>query len=240
MPDDTAVLSSTPRDAERSRAEIEMMMMKHLRVQVAITVTDNRRTMLSAARRDGMLHVRMHHMFLWADDETVRAMSTYFVRRTAKANRIVGEFISANNHRIRDGRLRRAKLRTAGAHHDLHAMHAELNAKWFEGAVTAPITWGKPSTSKRRYKRSIRLGTYSESEHLIRIHPALDQDWVPDYVITTVIFHEMLHAVMPAVHHGSKKVFHTREFRKRERAFPDYARATEWENKNLARLLKNK
>ena len=96
---------------------------------------------------------------------------------------------------------------------------------------------GRPCSSRRR---SIRFGSYSAQENVIRIHPLLDQDFVPQYFIRYIVFHEMLHAFLGAHESSSgRRRVHTREFRRRERAYPDYARAVEWESKesNLRRLL---
>ncbi|MCA9601505.1 MAG: hypothetical protein KC417_05760, partial [Myxococcales bacterium] len=155
--------------------------------------------------------------------------------RTSRAARVLDAFIATHSDAIRV-RARTVTLRHRGTHHDLALMFHELNEAWFESKVDARITWGAVPAKKRR--RSIRLGTYAEREHLIRIHPALDQAWVPDYVVRTVVHHEMLHAALPAVIVGDRKIFHTREFRRRERAFPEFERATAWEDANIDRLLR--
>jgi len=67
----------------------------------------------------------------------------------------------------------------------------------------------------------------------------LDQASVPEWFVRFVLFHELLHAVHPPergtdnrwVHHGSL-------FRRRERTYVDYARAIEWERRNLRTLIK--
>ena len=47
-------------------------------------------------------------------------------------------------------------------------------------------------------RRSIKLGSYSATERLIRVHPALDRPWVPRYFVSYIVYHEMLHHVIPS------------------------------------------
>ena len=218
----------------RSRGELEVALSLRASQPVRVTLTNNGRVMVSARRQSGALEVRLHHMFTRADEETLDAVAQYFRRRTAKARQVLDRFIERHDGAI-ERSARRVAIRTQGAHHDLRAMFDALNTAWFGGAVDARLTWGIAPVRPRR--RSIRLGTYAVREHLIRIHPALDAAWVPDYVVRNVLFHEMLHAVMPAVRVGDRRVFHTKEFRARERAFPDYARAVAWEGEHLPKLL---
>src|SRR5262249_55056710 len=129
-------------------------------------------------------------------------------------------------------------LSTQGQTHDLLELFRKLNEKHFGGAVDALITWGKRS-SVRKPRRTIKLGSYSAIERLIRVHPSLDRPWVPRYFISSVIFHEMLHHVIPSSQGGCRRMLHPPEFRERERAFRDHERALAWEKAHIARLLRS-
>ena len=87
-------------------------------------------------------------------------------------------------------------------------------------------------------RRAIKLGTYSATERLIRIHPVLDKPWVPRYFVCFVIYHEMLHHVMPTTVVGGRRVLHPPLFQARERFFRDFERAMAWERAHLHRLLR--
>ena len=89
-----------------------------------------------------------------------------------------------------------------------------------------------------RGRRSIRLGTYTHDLELVRIHPALDRESVPRFFVEFVVFHELLHHVVPARRSGGRIDYHPPEFRARERTHPDYARAIRWEAENLEALLR--
>ena len=115
----------------------------------------------------------------------------------------------------------------------------EVNRAEFDSSIDAPITWGRLPTVRRR--RSIRLGSYSADDHLIRIHPHLDQAFVPEYFVRYIVFHEMLHAHL-GIETGptGRRRIHTREFNVRERAYADFARAVAWQDDpaNLNRMLR--
>lgn len=211
-----------------------------LREPVELVVTDNRRTMISSQYRAGVWHLRLHHMFVEADDTTVRALARYITRNDRRAGAHLDAYIRDNEHRIRKGRRPVVRVHTRGRHHDLKSIFDQLNERHFGGSVNnVRVTWGRrPPARGRRRRRSIRFGTYVAEDRLIRIHPFLDQEWVPRYFVAYVVFHEMLHHVVPAPIRNGRQCFHGAEFRSLERAYPDYERALAWERTNLPRLLR--
>ncbi|HTT72399.1 MAG TPA: hypothetical protein VMG32_14330, partial [Anaeromyxobacteraceae bacterium] len=86
-------------------------------------------------------------------------------------------------------------------------------------------------------RRTLKTGVYVQEARLIRIHPALDRVEVPAMYVAAVVFHEMLHQAVPAVEVNGRRIVHGREFRRRERAYPDCERAKRWEEDHLALLL---
>lgn len=222
------------------RARLQKRIRRALATPADLVVTDNRRTMISTKRRGRRLEVRLHHMFLDAPDEIVEELLVYLAEGDARSSRRIGEYIENNRHRIKE-RARRILLRTQGEHHDLHELMDEVVDRWIpEGVKGAKITWGKRPGKRRGRgrRRSIRLGTYTHDQKLVRIHPALDQAFVPRYFVSFVVFHELLHHVVPARQVGGRLDHHPPEFKERERAHPDYARSLAWEEKNLDRLLR--
>lgn len=206
---------------------------------VRLVITDNRSTMLSARPKDGRLEVRLHHMFLTADENILQSVGDYLSESCAHAGAAIDRFIEENRSRFIAAGRPQSGLRTAGRHHDLRAIVDDLARRHFGGRVDVRITWGKNVRPKRR-QRSLQLGTYLPEERLIRIHPVLDQPWVPRFFVEAVVFHEMLHHAMPAVVRGGRSHYHTSAFRKRERSF-EYHRASEqWQEENLWRLLRRK
>ncbi len=204
---------------------------------VQLAVTDNLRRMVSHTRVRGTRRVRIHMMFLGAPERVRQALVEYIVRGDRRASGVLGDFIQANSHKIRASRPVTGPLRTRGASHDLGEVLASVNAQYFGGNVgDVLVTWGRRTQPRADARVSIKLGSYSATERLIRVHPALDRDWVPRYFVSYIVFHELLHHVIPAVP-GS---LHPPELLRREREFRQYERAIGWEQKNIARLLRAK
>lgn len=201
---------------------------------VRLVLTNNRSTMLSYREADGAIDLRMHRFFLNAGLRELEATVRYLSEGDREAGATVDAFIQDQLEQVRPAPR---KLRSEGRFHDLGAILADLNARFFHGRCDVSITWGLPGTRRRR--RSIQLGSYSSHERLIRVHPSLDQAFVPHTYVSWVVFHEMLHEVF-GVERGSgrgRRKLHPPEFNVLEETFPGYAECKEWERENLPRLL---
>ena len=207
--------------------------------RVRLTVHDNRSTMLSYQRRESGVKVRLHHMFLDAPEDVVRAIADFACGRLIPAarRRSAGARIDAyvKEHRRRIGEPRADRVNPRGEVHDLQAIFDRLNAEHFEGRIDARIGWGAVRGMRRR--RTIKTGVYVEAARLIRIHAHLDRPEVPEFYVAMVVFHEMLHQAVPARERYGRRVVHGPDFRSRERAYPDYERARLWEERHLGMLL---
>ena len=164
---------------------------------VALAITDNIQTMVSYARRDGAVSLRLHHMFLSAPPKVVDALTGY-LEGDARASRTVDDFIEAHRYLIRrlPPRVRQQRLRIEprGHRYDLQKIFDDLNRRFFRGEVKATVSWATAPRT-RGPRGSIKLGSYSEETRIIRIHPVLDHPVVPRYFAEYVVFHEMLHVV---------------------------------------------
>jgi hypothetical protein len=208
---------------------------------VQLAVTDNRRRMVVQTRVRGTLRVRLHMMFLDAPERVKEALVRYIARGDRGASQIVGEYIESNSFRIRAERQITQPLRTMGKVHDLDAILHRIDQRYFGGALgDVQVTWGRKTAPRGESRTSIKLGTYSATERLVRIHPVLDQRWVPRYFLAYITYHELLHHVIPPVKVGRFTLLHPPEFLRRERAYPQYLRAIDWENRHLDRLLRSK
>lgn len=240
LPFDTGVHHEPHEVRERLRASLEQRLSLAVNGPVSLTITDNRRTMVSFRHRGNVRDVRLHHMFLDAPAPVIEALGRYLLRNDRFASRLIDRYIAANQFRIRPPEPSRpVHLQPKGAVYDLEEIQRDLSARYFDGQVAVDITWGRPSVSRRRRRarRTIRMGTYFIDERLIRIHPILDQPFVPRYFVEWVVYHEMLHHVIPMPVINGRRVYHSKEFRARERLFHDYERARAWERKNLHRLI---
>lgn len=223
---------------EGARQTLERRLRAAFPGPVVFAVTDNFHSMVSYDRRGGTLRARVHMMFLDAPPQIQEALVHYIANGDKKASRAVGQYIDANGHRIRASRPVLTPLATKGQHHDLLAIFHEVNAKYFGGTVDALITWGR-AQRHREPRITIKLGSYSAVERLIRIHPSLDRVWVPRYFVQFIVYHEMLHHVIPASRAAGRGVLHPVEFRQREQQFRHYERAVTWERAHIGRLLRS-
>jgi hypothetical protein len=241
-----------PGELVTAQDSLERRIRAHLsRGRVQVTLTDNRYTMISVRRiaakeargvsgrgAERRYEVRLHHMFADADPVITRALAHYIAENDAAASRILGDFIDANAGHVR-GRARRTPTQvifTAGEHHDLRAIFDELNTRYFDNKIDAAITWGA-RTGRPRRRNSIKMGSYSVEDRLIRIHRSLDREFVPRFFVAWIVFHEMLHQVHDIRVKNGRREFHSKEFLADEAAFECYEQAKIWERHHLDALL---
>jgi predicted metal-dependent hydrolase len=225
-------------DADRVAVALSLYLPPGKTLELALT--NNHYSMISVRRKSDGYRLRLHQMFVDAEPRVVRALARYVVHNDRRASTLLGEYIEANQHIIRqqERKPRAMTMRTAGRHHDLQAIYDRLNAQMFRGSLEARITWG-PGGGKGKRRRSIKMGSFAVEDRLIRIHPSLDQDNVPDYFVSWIVFHEMLHGKHEVIRTNGRRRFHTQEFLDEEKTFPDYERACAWEKANLDRLLRS-
>ena len=233
---------TSPGHDEATRQYLERRISAHLDAgRLALGITDNRFTMISVRRDRGPVYrVRLHHMFVTAPPVVTRALARYIACNEAQASRFLSRYIEENQHAIRRLTRRRAPaltLETKGEVHDLQDVFEELNRMYFEEKIEALITWGARGGRRRRRRTSIKMGSYSVEDRLIRIHPALDRRFVPRYFLEWIVYHEMLHQVHDIPVIGGRRQFHTPEFMAQESNYEHYERARDWERRNLDRIL---
>jgi hypothetical protein len=220
---------------------LERRIRAHLsRGKVTVVLTDNRYTMISVRRnpKEKRYEVRLHHMFADADPVITRALARYIGDNDAEASRVLGDFIDQNSGYVK-GRARRQPTQviyTAGEYHDLRTIFEELNARYFENKIDAAITWGQ-RTGRVRRRNSIKMGSYSVEDRLIRIHRSLDRAFVPRFFISWIVFHEMLHQVHDIRVKNGRREFHSKEFLADEAMYEHFDQAKNWERRHLDALL---
>lgn len=225
-------------DQENRRAELQSRLGAYLRNgRARVVLTDNVYSMVTIKRGDGVSTFRVHHMFADAPARVVRALAQYADLQSRDAATLLRDYIDANDDRVRrNDSPRPIMVDVEGRHHNLQEIFDRLNAAYFDGAIRARITWGA-RTKRKRSRDSIKLGSYTVEDELIRIHPVLDASDVPAFFVEWVVYHEMLHEVhdMPIV--DGRRVYHTAEFRRAEAQFERYAEAVMWERTHLVKLL---
>ena len=210
-----------------------------LKKPVNLTITDNRRSIITAKWIDNAYHIRLHHMFLEANDEILEALAKLIMGRPKIASKKINVFIRENEGKIRKSPVSRIKRNnnffSKGKYFDLQEIYEELNLKYFDNQVDCKITWG----NRRRLKRqkSVRLGSYSYLNRTIRIHPSLDRSFVPGYVVHDIVYHEMLHASLGVKSENGRNYSHHKRFRELEKRYSHRKLAEKWIKQNHNRFI---
>lgn len=206
---------------------------------VVVSINDNRHSIISHHVQSGVLYARVHHMFLDAPPDVMDALAAYLTDGDPEADDVVGSYIERMGARLAKRKPDHSPYPVKGDSHDLTEIYDSLNNRYFNGNCHALIAWGRYRPRKKgQPRKTLRLGNYFPHDQLIRIHPVLDQPWVPRYFISSVVYHEMLHHELQWVD-SNRRCLHPPEFVERERQFHWYARAAAWEQKNLNRLLRS-
>jgi hypothetical protein len=194
--------------------------------KISLTLTDNSASMISVRQKEDCISVRLHRIFLQADEALIGEIALFIRGRKGKTP-LIRAFINQQSAAIGKAEPRRLIPVLKGKHHDLGILAESVNNEYFEGKITASVTWG---TKRRgRYVRKRTLGSYSSSTNMIRINPVLDRRSVPSYFIRFVIYHEMLHAEIRCEEKTGRRSIHSAEFREREKMFREYRQALSWE-----------
>lgn len=204
---------------------------------VVLSVTDNRNSMIVHEVRNNVMYIRLHHMFLDATPNVVNELIRYLILNEPSS--VVDQYIADHLDRKAPRGPESSPYDVRGNHHDLVEIYNTLNARYFNEEVQASIVWGRYAPRKQgQPRRTIRLGHYYQEDKLIRIHPVLDNAWVPRYFITDVIHHEMLHQVFAWDESAARRCIHPPEFVEREKLYKWHSRAVAWQERNLGRLLR--
>lgn len=125
-------------------------------------------------------------------------------------------------------RMKRFVLCYSGKHYNLKEIYDKLNAQYFESKLDLNITWVGNRNSTPRVR--LMFGSYHREKKLIKIHRRLDQAHVPYYFISFVVYHEMLHHVLPPLKEkNQRRRIHHPAFIEKEKQFQEYALSQEFQ-----------
>lgn len=202
-------------------------------LKLKITINDNRTTMMSVRWNHDYTSVSLHRMFLKAPENVMDGLVYYLKRKSRVVPASIRAFIEMNARKLDHSHLiDKEKLNSKGQVYNLQKIFDDLNKQYFKNKLNLYLTWY--GRGQKKYARKyLALGLYHESAKLIKIHRMLDSPSVPFYVVSYVMYHEMLHAVCPS-YFDDKGIhrIHTKEFKEREVIFPNYDEAVVWIRKH--------
>lgn len=220
-----------------------------------LVLTDNKSTLLSSrVGRDAWLDVRLHWSFVDAPAPVLLAVARVALGVDLRRSRAALRAWVAEHRRSELPAILEEVVVAGprapetfvppvpGAHvHDLEAIRDEVSERYFGGRHRVAIGWSRVGRPRRRSRRrTIKLGSWSEDDRTVRIHPALDHPSVPRWVVESVVHHELLHAELDPVVRNGRRRLHTPEFRRREREFERHDDARRWIDRHLASLLRRR
>jgi hypothetical protein len=213
--------------------KLQEELQKNTGLKLKVTINDNRSTMMSVRWKHDYTIVSLHRMFLKAPENVMEGLACYLKEKKKVVPATIRAFIESNVKRLDYSHLvDKKKLCVLGTTYNLQEIYDSLNKEYFENQLNLSLTWyGREQ--KKRARKYLALGLYHESTKLVKIHRMLDSPSVPFYVVSYVMYHEMLHAVCPSYFdkRGIHKI-HTKEFKKREEQFPQFNEALEWIRNN--------
>ena len=218
-------------------SNLEKSLLRLVKRPIHLTITDNIHSMIHIRTCNSGYRIRLHHMFLEADAEVLRSLARFISGRNKKAPSLIRNFVASNHNKIRKApaKARKTIFRHNGRHFNLKELFEQVNREYFANKINCHITWG--ARRPVRKQNSIKLASYSDRTKIIRINPVLDRGYVPEYVVTGIIYHEMLHHYLGVECRNGRKMAHTKRFRHLEERFRDYHNLHAWKEKNLHRLL---
>lgn len=183
--------------------------------------------------REDIIHVKLSDILQDAPLEFHRVLADILIKKLYRkkvsqtAIEVYQNFIKQAEFRDKSLESRKTRGRkiltgSQGKHYDLDEFFVFLNEMYFENSIPkTTLTW----SSKDTYRI---LGHYDSAHHTISISKSLDDLRVPPYVVSYVVYHEMLHIKHPTKIINGRRYSHTAEFRRDEREFSDFAEAEEW------------
>lgn len=122
---------------------------------------------------------------------------------------------------------RKILLDQNSSYHDLKTIYNWVNTVYFEGKIDLPITWF--GSREKRVRTRFRFGSYNSRTQIVKVHRMLDHPNVPQYCVAFILYHEILHHVLPPIKisRGKRKIHH-RAFVLKEKEFQEYSLAKEF------------
>lgn len=230
-PEQTEFFSVSPRVTKKELEAVlaEPRSRRGPGVRPVVTMTRNRVSMVSVQfLPPNVAKVRLHEAFLDAPPDVLRALRDYLWTRRRASWGPVAAFARGIEDRSAPLGRPAAGPPVQSRVHDLAAIHADVNRRFFQGRVRCRVEWGRRRPRRRRRTgrgRSIRFGAWYPATRTVRVHPLLDDERVPRFFVEYIVFHELLHAVVPAEKSGGRRYDHSATYRRLERSFPHYDEA---------------
>lgn len=205
---------------------------KMFRKQIQVAL-ENNGYLYQVRANDDKVDIHIHAAFSGAPRPVIEALAAASMGIRKKVSTLMIQEYSRSDHfQTLEMRLKKAVTISTqhGTTHDLLESFQRVNQKYFNNKLDQPnMVWMPRATYKR-------MGSYQQKSDILAISPTLDNENVPVEVFDYVMYHELLHKMLPPREVNGRNYAHTAEFRHLERMYPDYANINTWMNEYLARI----
>jgi hypothetical protein len=209
---------------------VQRLLSRRSGMRCDLIINENHSNMLAVlGRGPDWARISIHRMFLEAPESVINAIARYVAACDKSAFSLIRAYITANVHRFNySHRVNPRLLEARGEVYNLQKIYDKINAEYFEDRLRLMITW-QNRLPKKNCSRIV-YGQYFQTLRLIKINRLLDDAYFPNYFVSFVVYHEMLHHAIPHYvdENGITKI-HSIEFKEREKQFKHYRKAKEWE-----------
>lgn len=206
--------------------------------KLQLKINDNISTMLSVRWESHCTKVSLHRMFLSAPNNVMNELACYLRGDHKSIAPTIKAFIEDNVKKLDYSHtIDPLSLPVQGTVYNLNELYNEINEEYFDNELNLLITW---FGSRRQNNRSrITFGLYHEPLKMIKINKLLDSPVFPKYVISYVIYHEMIHHICPSyIDQRGQTQIHTKAFKEREKQFKHFHLAQRWIKEHQQHLFK--
>lgn len=206
-------------------------------LKLKLKINDNRSTMLSVKWEPDCTKVSLHRIFLDAPRNVMEALACYLRQEDKNIAPSVKAFIEVNLQKLDYSHLLDLrKLYSQGNVYNLQKIYNDLNHEYFGGDLSLYITWFGKALQRNRSR--VTFGLYHDPLKLIKVNRMLDSPSYPDYLVSYVVYHEMVHHVCPVYFddNGLRRI-HSKEFKEKEAEFRYFDLAQNWIKENQAHFF---
>lgn len=221
-------------------SQIEKIIATLSKKKIELVIKDYASTLLKIEKKRKSLKLFLHKLFLTAPENILQAIVKYALETDLESLKLIKIF--ANDFFITSdvsSKIKKKNLIAEGDFYNLQDIYIRINERYFSNKLNLSITWFNPP----KYKRltTITLGNYDSRLKLIKINRILDDPNIPPYVVSSVIYHEILHYICsPKIDSKGRTCYHTKEFKEKEKLYPYFVLTKSWEKTQLNNFLKTK
>jgi hypothetical protein len=204
---------------------------KYLPSNYSVSIKNKNNYLVYVKKKIFSNEVNIHPVFLKADKNLLTDIVDFILKRNKNelknSKKRLSDFFHENQQ------SKKVKINTKFKNKDINKMFSfvlnELKIKFINIDFSKiEITWGR-LTSKRT--RSIRFGSFDKKKNIVRLHPVLDNQNIPDFFINSIIYHEVSHFIVFESDKNAKS--HDRNFYKMLKNIdPFFIQSKNWEKEN--------